>query len=359
MDVVEILRRVTLTPGISGWEDPARDEITAILRELLGDVSFEVDDLGNLYAKFGVKPKVALIAHMDELGFTVRSIDDRGYLYVDAVGGWDDRVLLGSAVVVYGSGRSLEGLDWRGRAVLGVFGSKPIHMLKPDEREKAPKLHDMFVDIGVSSRSEAEDLVRVGDVGHVQKGFNFIPREGSSKVSSRGFDDRAGCTSIILASKILAEAGVSHYAVFTVQEEVGTRGATTAGYKLHEEGVRLAVAVDVTHASGYPGLEEKEYPIKVGLGGVIARGPPIPYSLSKTFEDQARACGVPYQIGPESGKTRTDLDVIQLARTGLRSMLISIPLKYMHTGVEVVDVKDVESAANIIAHGVLGSLREI
>jgi endoglucanase len=156
----------------------------------------------------------------------------------------------------------------------------------------------------------------------------------------------------------LAELGVEHYAVFTVQEEVGARGATVAGYKLHQEGVRLAVAIDVTHAGGYPGLEDKDCPIKLGQGSVISRGPPIPSSLSAAFEDEAKRRGVPYQLGPEAGKTRTDLDVLQLARTGLRSMLISIPLKYMHTTVEVVDLRDVESAAKVMAYGVENALKK-
>ncbi len=352
MDVQSILHRITLTPGVSGWEEPVKDEIENVLKSLVSQASFEIDDMGNFYAKVGERPRVALIAHMDELGFTVKSITDSGLVYLEPIGGWDDRILLGEKIVIYGSGSDLEGLDWRNRAVIGVIGSKPIHYLRPDERDKAPKIQDLFVDLGLKSKSEVEKLVRIGDIAHLYKDFAQIPRQGSTIISSRGFDDRAGCTAIILASKILAELGVNHYAVFTVQEEVGARGATVAGYRLHQEGVRLVVAVDVTHAAGYPGFEEKDYPVKLGAGAVISRGPPIPLTLSAIFEEEAKKRGTPYQIGPEAGKTRTDLDVLQLARTGLKSMLISIPLKYMHTTVELVDLRDVESAANIIAHGV-------
>jgi len=357
VDVYGLLRAITLAPGVSGWEDPVRNEIEKVFRDAVPDASPEVDELGNLYVKVGERPRVALIAHMDEIGFAVKSITEGGLIYLEPVGGWDDRVLLGERVVIYGSGEELEGLDWRDRAVVGVVGSKPIHYLRPEERDKAPKIQDLFVDLGLSSRSEVEKLVRIGDLAHLYKDFTPIPRSGSTTVASRSFDDRAGCVAVILASKILAEMGVEHYAVFTVQEEVGARGATVAGYKLHQEGVRLAVAIDVTHAGGYPGLEEKDCPIKLGQGSVISRGPPIPSSLSATFEDEAKRRRVPYQLGPEAGKTRTDLDVLQLARTGLRAMLISIPLKYMHTTVEAVDLRDVESAAKVMAYGVERALK--
>jgi len=355
--VYGLLRAITLAPGVSGWEDPVRNEIEKVFRDAVPDASPDVDELGNLYVKVGERPRVALIAHMDEIGFAVKSITEGGLIYLEPVGGWDDRVLLGERVVIYGSGEELEGLDWRDRAVVGVVGSKPIHYLRPEERDKAPKIQDLFVDLGLSSRSEVEKLVRIGDLAHLYKDFTPIPRSGSTTVASRSFDDRAGCVAVILASKILAEMGVEHYAVFTVQEEVGARGATVAGYKLHQEGVRLAVAIDVTHAGGYPGLEEKDCPIKLGQGSVISRGPPIPSSLSATFEDEAKRRRVPYQLGPEAGKTRTDLDVLQLARTGLRAMLISIPLKYMHTTVEAVDLRDVESAAKVMAYGVERALK--
>ena len=357
MVVYGLLRAITLAPGVSGWEDPVRNEIEKVFRDAVPDASPDVDELGNLYVKVGERPRVALIAHMDEIGFAVKSITEGGLIYLEPVGGWDDRVLLGERVVIYGSGEELEGLDWRDRAVVGVVGSKPIHYLRPEERDKAPKIQDLFVDLGLSSRSEVEKLVRIGDLAHLYKDFTPIPRSGSTTVASRSFDDRAGCVAVILASKILAEMGVEHYAVFTVQEEVGARGATVAGYKLHQEGVRLAVAIDVTHAGGYPGLEEKDCPIKLGQGSVISRGPPIPSSLSATFEDEAKRRRVPYQLGPEAGKTRTDLDVLQLARTGLRAMLISIPLKYMHTTVEAVDLRDVESAAKVMAYGVERALK--
>jgi endoglucanase len=358
VDVSGLLRAITLAPGVSGWEDPVRSEIERALKDVASNASPEVDELGNLYVKVGERPRAALIAHMDEIGFAVKSITEGGLIYLEPVGGWDDRVLLGERVVIYGSGKELEGLDWRDRAVVGVIGSKPIHYLRPEERDKAPKIQDLFVDLGLSSRSEIEKLVRIGDLAHLYKDFTPIPRSGSTTVASRGFDDRAGCVAVVLASKILAELRVEHYAVFTVQEEVGARGATVAGYKLHQEGVRLAVAIDVTHAGGYPGLEEKDCPTKLGQGPVISRGPPIPLSLSATFEDEAKRRGVPYQLGPEAGKTRTDLDVLQLARTGLKSMLISIPLKYMHTTVEVVDLRDVESAAKVMAYGIERALRK-
>lgn len=348
-----------MTPGVSGWEEPVKSEIMTVFRELVPQASFEVDEIGNLYVKVGGKPIVALIAHMDELGLTIKSITSNGLLYVEPIGGWDDRVLVGERVVIYGTGSKLEGLDWRDRIVMGVIGSKPIHFLRPEERDKALKMQDLFIDLGLNSREEVEKLVRIGDIAHLYKDFTHIPRRDSTIVSSRGFDDRAGCTAVILASKILAEAGISHYAVFTVQEEVGARGATVAGYKLHQESVKLAVAVDVTHASGYPGFEEKDFPVKLGSGAAIARGPPIPLTLSTMFELEARRRGVVYQIGPEAGKTRTDLDVIQLARTGLRSILVSIPLKYMHTTVELIDLRDVESASKIIAYGVEAAIKDL
>ncbi|MEM2025733.1 MAG: hypothetical protein QXW94_05525, partial [Desulfurococcaceae archaeon] len=241
--------------------------------------------------------------------------------------------------------------------VVGVIGSKPAHFLRPEEKDKAPKIQDLFVDLGLSDRGEVEKYVKVGDVAHLHKDFVPVPRSESSAVSSRGFDDRAGCAAVMLASKMLAELGIDNYAVFTVQEEVGARGATVAGYRLHQEGVKLAVAVDVTHAAGYPGFEERDYPVKIGGGAVISRGPPIPMALSRLFEEEAKRIGVGYQVGPEAGRTRTDLDVIQISRTGLKSMLVSIPLKYMHTTVELMHLGDLRSAVDLIVHGTEGYFR--
>ncbi len=358
------LKELCLVPGISGAEKPIREYITRRIRELcLPHTSLYSDTLGNLVVKFGEgSPKIAFMAHMDEVGIVVKSIEERGLIRFSYVGGLDTRVVLGQIIAIYGSGSKLRGKDWWERKVLGVVGVKPIHLLSEEERKKVPDVKELFIDIGLRRREEVEELIQVGDVGHIERPFIRLPTEVGDAVSARALDDRAGCAVLLGVLKQLIDRGIKPrgtlYLVFTVQEEIGLRGSRVITYKLHEEGLEKAIVIDVTHAAGYPGLEYIEYPVELGKGPAISRGPPVHEELTEQILEIASRLKVrdnefTYQIVPEAGRTGTDLDVAQIVRTGIEATVISIPLRYMHTGSEVVSLKDLENTVKLLVETIL------
>ncbi|RLE54754.1 MAG: M42 family peptidase [Thermoprotei archaeon] len=362
--LANLLKELCSVPGVSGAERPVREYIAKYIKELCpSGISLYSDTLGNLVVKLGEgSPKIALMAHMDEVGIVVKSIEERGLIRFSYVGGLDTRVMLGQVVAIYGSGSKLRGKSWWERKVLGVVGVKPIHLLSEEERKKVPDVKELFIDIGLRKREEVEELIQVGDVGHVERSFIRLPTEIGDVVSARALDDRAGCAVLLGVLKQLIDREVKPqatlYLVFTVQEEIGLRGSRVITYKLHEEGLEKAIIIDVTHAAGYPGLEYIEYPVELGKGPAISRGPPVHEELTEQILEIANRLKVrdnefTYQIVPEAGRTGTDLDVAQIVRTGIEATVVSIPLRYMHTGSEVVNLKDLENTVKLLVETIL------
>ncbi len=321
----------------SGYENSA----AAVWRGYAEKFSHEVkgDFHGNSYATLNPQGKVSVYmsGHIDEIGFMVKSITESGFLKISPVGGIDPHVVAGQRVYVY----------TKKGPIYGVLGRKAIHLLEAEERKKVTQIKDMWIDIGVKDRKEAEKLVEIGDVATIAVGFEKL--RGSVYVA-RGFDDRIGAFAVLEALRILSEEkNFKHKvtSVATVQEEIGVRGAITSSYNVSPQ---IGFAVDVTHTSDMPGIDKDLFgDIKLGDGPVIARGPNINPRLFELLVKTAEDNKIPYKIIAESRGTGTDANAIQLARGGVATALVSIPNRYMHTPVEVVSLDDVENTAKLLA----------
>jgi len=331
VDIAPLLKRLSEAKGVSGYED----EVRAIVAEEFGRYADEVrtDKMGNVIALKkgqGRGRRIMLASHMDEIGLIVTRIEE-GFLRFTSVGGFDDRVLLGQEVVVHGR-----------RDLPGVIGSRPPHVLSEEEREKIIPKEKLFIDVGLPPE-EVERLVRVGDLVTIWRRFT---RLGGDFVVGKAFDGRAGVAAIAVCLEALASA--EHlwdvYAVATVQEEVGLRGATTSAYGLAPD---MAIAIDVGFGR-QPGVSEAET-IEMGKGPAIAFGPNIHPKLYQALVEVARELEIPYQVEPIPGRSGTDAWAIQVTREGIPTALLSIPLRYMHTSVETLSLGDVERTGRLVA----------
>lgn len=334
---VVFLKRLLDTPGPSGFETaPAsvwREE-AATFAEVSRDVA------GNSLAKVkgGGSPAIMLAGHIDEIGLIVTWIDDAGLVYVAPIGGWDIQVLVGQRICFAGP----QG------PVFGVVGKKPIHLMKPEEREKASKITDLWVDIGATSRDEAHESLSIGDAGVIDARTLDLP---NNRIASRSIDNRIGAFVVLEALRRYAESPgeASVIAVATTQEEIGYHGggALVAASRLNPA---MAIAVDVTFASDHPGIEKKEHgEHRVGGGPVLARGAIVSPVVLKLMKESAAALDIPYTIHAVGKDTATDADFIHLAREGVATALVSIPNRYMHSPNELVSLDDVDRAATLIA----------
>ncbi len=300
---------------------------------------YQSDALGNRIATLNPKgsPTLMLAGHMDELGLIVRYIDDKGFVYFDGLGG-HDRILI--------SGRRVSVLTENG-PVTGVTGKRAVHLMTPEDRKKVPEMHQMWIDLGVSSKEEAESLVNIGDP--VVYDHTFAPVRGSVCVA-RAFDNKAGCYVVAEALRRLSAQGSRPAAkvvtVATTQEEIGTRGAIPSSFAVNPN---IAIAVDVGHATDSPDCDPKKYgAFKLGGGPILGRGPNINPLVFQRLRELARKLGIPFQVEAEPRPTGTDARAIQMAREGVATGLISLPLRYMHTPSEVCDLNDFEHAIELI-----------
>ncbi|MDQ2700583.1 MAG: M42 family metallopeptidase [Actinomycetota bacterium] len=335
MTTPTLLDSLLRTPGPSGYEAPA----AKVWRDAAGFAEITTDGLGSSVATVGADesaPLVAVVGHIDEIGLVVTHIDEKGFLYFAPIGGWDPQILVGQRVTVTGN----EG------QVPGVAGRKPIHLLEPEQRKKVVKLKEMHIDIGVTDREEAEKLVSVGDPVVIDCEPMAV---AGSRLVSRSMDNRLGSYVALEALRRCHENG-AHKARFSavaaVQEEIGLFGSRTAAFTVRPD---LAVAIDVTHATDAPGVDEKEvgsHPF--GSGPVIGRGSTLSPKVYELLRDTAEQAGIPYSVGASGNSTHTDADSLQISRTGIPTGLVSIPLRYMHSPVEMVDLADVEATVQLM-----------
>jgi len=318
----------------SGYEGPAAE----IWREAASFAELSSDGLGSSIARVGdAAPLFAVVGHIDEIGLIVTHIDEKGFLWFAPIGGWDPQILVGQRVEVRGK----DGL------VPGVAGRKPIHLLEADQRKKVVELKGMHIDIGVEDRDEAAELVRVGDPVVIAAEPVAVAGE---RLVSKSMDNRLGAYVALESLRRCHEGdgpGGSFAAVAAVQEEIGLFGARTAAFEVRPD---VAVAVDVTHATDAPGVDEKEvgsHPL--GSGPVIGRGSTLSPKVFELLVETAEAEGIEYTISASGRGTSTDADVLQISRSGIPTGLVSIPLRYMHSPVEMVDLRDVEGVVNLLA----------
>lgn len=338
---ISFLERLLDAPGPSGFEVRAarvwREEAERFAQDVNVDVS------GNSFATVnpGGDPTVMLAGHIDEIGLQVTHIDEEGFLYVDEIGGWDPQVLVGQRVTLLG----------RDRDVPGVIGKKAIHLIRDEDRSKASKTQQLWVDVGAEDRDAVKALgLRVGDPMVIAQNLVRLDRD---LIASRAIDNRIGAFVVLEAIRMLSDdtssLAASATAVATVQEEIGFQGggARTSAYALDPS---VAIVVDVTFSTDVPDIEKKELgEHELGGGPVLSRGSAAHNSVFEALATVAEDEGIPYTIQASPKATRTDADGIHLTRRGVPTGLISVPNRYMHSPNEVVSVEDLFNTARLIA----------
>lgn len=335
MKFVKVLERLSNACGVAGRED----EVRVLMKDLLKPNVDEVqeDRLGNV---IGVRrgrndsPKVMVAAHMDEIGLMVKNVTAEGFVQFVKIGGIDDRILIAQKVIIHTANRPLT----------GIIGAKPPHILKAEEKKKVIEADALFIDVGASSNKEAVKMgVRVGNP--ISFDINFT-RIGDDVVVGKAFDDRVGCAVLATVMERLSDVDCTIYAVGTIQEEVGLRGAATAAFSLFPD---VGIALDATVAGGVPGVKEVETSIKMRRGPAITvadRGLITHPRVLQLLVDAAEKNRIPYQL--EAGLLgSTDAARIALTREGIPSGVISIPTRYIHSPVSMLSLDDAENAAKL------------
>jgi putative aminopeptidase FrvX len=335
---LEFLTNLLAATGPSGHEtDPA-----AVWREYCARFTDDVhvDNVGSSWARVpgtADGPRLAIVGHIDEIGLHITHIDEHGYLRFGPIGGWDTIVLVGQRVRI----RTRDG------DVIGVIARKPIHLLREEERKKVPEGRDLHIDIGVKDADEARGLVRIGDVAVIDADPIEL-RPGL--VLSRALDNRVGCYVAAEAARLVAEAGGAPgdvLALAVAQEETGFGGSTTSAF-FHKPDV--AIAVDVTFATDQPGVELGQITEHgLGSGPVIVRGTILHPRVFELLYQAAEQEGMSFTVESTGRATGTDADAIHLSRAGIPSGLVSVPLRYMHSPVELARLEDMDAAAKLIA----------
>ncbi|HEV2768816.1 MAG TPA: M20/M25/M40 family metallo-hydrolase [Solirubrobacteraceae bacterium] len=337
MPVPDLLLRLLTAAGPSGHETApaavwraAAEDFAVVSGDVMGSSVARVDGTAG-------GPSLAVIGHIDEIGLIVTHVDDKGFLFFAGVGGWDPQILVGQRVGVVGP----DGV------VPGLIGKKPIHLLRDEERKKVAELRDLHIDIGAASAEEAREVVGVGDVA-VLAGEPVELRGG--RLASRALDNRLGAYIALEAARRIADGGGSPgdvLAVASVQEEITMAGAHTSAFALEPA---AAVVVDVTHASDAPGVDPKEAGDHgLGSGAAIKRGSTLHPLLSSMLLDVAREEQIAHSVEVSAARTGTDADAVHLQRAGIPTAGVSIPLRYMHSPVETVQLEDIDACVQLIA----------
>ncbi|MAF12944.1 hydrolase [Candidatus Poribacteria bacterium] len=324
------------TPGPSGYEQPVQARVRSYAAAFADSVVTDVHGNVVVGVNDGGAPRVMLAGHGDQIGFMVQHIDDDGFISFSGIGGHDATVLIGQRVRVWTQGGSVQ----------GVIARKAIHLLSAEERAKVSEIHTLWIDIGAKDGDEARARTQVGDPVTFELGVTDLLDDN---IASPGTDNRVGVWVAMEAARRVAEADAQAavFAVSTVQEEIGTRGAQTAAYAVRPD---VGIAVDVNHATDVPGADAKRYgDVKLGSGPVVVRGPNINPRVFDLVVAAADAEAMPVQIVAHPGPTPTDARALQVAREGVATGLIKIPNRYMHSTVEVVNLRDVEQAAALLA----------
>ncbi len=338
MAIPELLDTILRVPGPSGQEARAAEAWRRLCEPFAAEVDVDVN--GSSWARVSGTASgrtLAVVGHIDEIGVHVTHIDDDGFLRIGQVGGWDPIQLIGQRIV----------LNTRGGEVRGVIGRKAIHQLDEEDRKRMPELKNLHIDIGAADAEEARRLVRVGDTGVIDVEPLELP---NNRVVSRSLDNRAGCFVAARAAQLVAEAGGAPgdvLALAVVQEEIGLNGARTAAHRHRPD---VAIAVDVTHSNDVPGSDlTADTRHALGSGPVIQRGATLHPRVSELLCEAAEAESIPYTLSSSGRSTGTDADAIHVSRAGIATGLVSLPLRYMHSAVELACLDDLENAARLIA----------
>nr|WP_243398136.1 M42 family metallopeptidase [Deinococcus koreensis] len=317
----------------SGAERRAAD---VWLREAAGFARTSEDHYGNVYAELGPEgaPAIALMGHLDEIGLIVSHIGDEGFLSVLGVGGWDPQVLVGQRIRLLAPGGDL----------IGVVGKKAIHVMETEDRAKASKLDELWIDTGLD-KAEVQERIPVGTYGVIEQ----PPIMVGERIVSRAIDNRIGAFIVLEALRAIQDAPLRHriVAVGTSQEEIGVFGAQVSGHRLDPI---AGIVVDVTHETKQPGVKEQKYGVvPFGSGANLSVGPMTNPVLMRQLTEAAREDGIPLTLSASGNYSGTDADALTLVRGGVPTAVVSIPNRYMHSPSEMIDVRDVRACIDIIA----------
>lgn len=332
----KFFQQILETPSPSGYEQPVQELVRSYAGEFADEVTTDLH--GNVIAccNPGAPLRVMLAGHADQIGLLVTYIDDDGFIYTNTIGGWDPQQLIGQRMTIY----TAEG------PIPAVIARKPIHLLDQDERKQVVKTKELWLDIGAKNKKEAAKVVRIGDPVTLELGYQEMRND---LANSPGMDNKTGlwvCFEALRRAK-KSSLDIALYAVATVQEEIGLRGATTSAYGVNPH---VGIAVDVTHATDCPTIDKKqEGDVKLGGGPVVYRGP----NMNPVVVDRLRAAGEQAEIALQWGAigrgTGTDANSIQLSRAGVAAGLVSVPNRYMHSAVEMVSLDDLDQCADLLA----------
>ncbi len=338
---LDFFRNILETPSPSGYERPVQDIVRAYTSEFADDVTTDVH--GNVIAARnpGGAFRVMLAGHCDQIGFIVRFIDSEGFVYVQAIGGWDPQIIIGQKMTVW----------TKDGPVFGVIARKAIHLLTEEERKQVVKLKDMWLDIGAKDQADAASRVRIGDAVTLELSFREMLNQ---RAASPAMDDKTGLWVAVEALRrtYVQPLQCALFAVSTVQEEIGLRGSRTSAFRVDPH---VGIAIDVCHATDTPTVDKKqECDVQLGKGPVIFRGPNMNARVVDLLIAAAERSRIPHQLAAVGGATGTDANPIQITRAGVAAGLIGIPNRYMHSPVEMVSLEDLDHAADLLAGFALG-----
>ena len=351
----QIIKNLTETQGCSGDESKIREYIRKIVEPNCDKI--EIDILGNLfcfiYGKANndePKLKILLDAHMDEIGFIVRYIDKNGFIRFTQVGGQNPRILPGQKVTIHSSS---------GEEIIGIIGETPIHLIKQEDRKKPIKMEELFIDIGLGSAEEVKKYISVGDYVILKQ--ECVAFRGNQRICSKAFDDRAGCFVLIKLimelSRIKEQLDKDLIFEFAAQEEIGVRGSTVGAYKISPD---IGIVVEVSHAIDFPGIsKDKHHECSLGSGVSIRVGPNLYPKLTKLLINTSKEENIPFTLIAEPRPTPTDARAIQMTKSGIPCALVSVPLRYMHTNVEVIEYQDLLHTISLLKSFLLKDLKSI
>ncbi len=337
MEIKEILKRLCEVSGVSGEEKNASEVAGEMLRQYADKV--EIDDfdnvIANVYDAGEGSVRILLDAHIDEIGFVVTYITDDGFLKVAPCGGIDKRLLLSQEVVIHGK-----------KDIKGIISTKPPHLTDDEDRKKVPDIDKIYIDTGYT-KEKLMEIVSLGDRASIKSEFTCLEND---RVSVKSLDDRACVTAILYALELLKgkKLNASLSVLFSSQEEAGGTGAAVAAYKINPD---EAIVVDVSFA--YTSDAEERKCGKMGEGPMIGVAPILNRKMTDKLILISKEKGYPYQLEIMEGKTGTNADEITVTRNGVRTAMVSLPIKYMHTPIEVAELSDIEAVGRLIAEYIL------
>ncbi len=337
----DFLVRLLETPSPSGYERPIQDVVRSYVADFADRVTTDLH--GNVIAAKnpGAKLRVMFAGHCDQIGMLVSHHNDNGFLHAQTIGGWDAQQLVGQRMTI-----------WTAKGPLpAVISRKPIHLLTDEERKQVVKLEDLWLDIGAKTKDEAKELVRIGDPVTLKLGIQEM-RNGLA--NSPAMDNKCGLWVVIEALRRAAkrDLNVAVFAVSTVAEEIGLRGAQTSAFGVDPH---VGIAVDVTHATDCPTIDKRQQgEVNLGSGPVIVRGPNMNPVVVERLISLAQQKEIPHQLTASGKAQANDSNAIQINRAGVATGLVAIPNRYMHSAVEVISLDDIDRAADLLAEFVVG-----